>query len=225
LQHPPYLIPAMISEWEKGASIVDATKVNRSKENIFKRLTSRAFNSIFRGLTDFDFAGACDYKLLDKKAIQIMNNMTENTRFFRGLTQWIGLRHAKVEFTVEHRNAGSTKWNTLSLFRLSIDAVTSFSQKPLQIITVLGLFTLLFSFLLGIQTLYNKLSGHAVSGFTTVIILILISASFIMIGIGILGIYLSKIYDEIKGRPICVVEDVVSFKETDTKEKTGMNAP
>ena len=101
------------------------------------------------------------------------------------------------------------------MFRLSIDAVASHSQKPLQIISILGIITLLFSISLGIQTLYNKLLGNALSGFTTVIIVILILASIIMIGIGLLGTYMSKIYDEVKGRPICIIEETEHFETTD----------
>ncbi len=214
LQHPPNLIPDMIREWEKGAHIVDAVKTRRLNENLIRRTASAIFNKIFSRLTGINFAGASDFKLLDKKAIVILNGIKEKTRFFRGLTNWIGLNHVTVEFKVEERNAGTTKWNTLGLFRLSIDAVTSHSQKPLQIVSVLGIFTLIFSFLLGGQTLYNKLAGDAFSGFTTVIIVLLILSSFIMIGIGLLGTYLSKIYDEVKGRPICIVEAHENYRKT-----------
>jgi glycosyltransferase involved in cell wall biosynthesis len=214
LQHPPYLIPVMIAEWEKGACIVDATKIINSEGKILRTLASRVFNGIFSGLTGIDFAGSCDYKLLDKKAVNILNNMNEKTRFFRGLTNWIGLPHTRVEFKVEHRNAGRTKWNLFKLFRLSIDAVVSHSQKPLQIITALGIFTLLFSFILGAYTLYTRLVGHTVSGFTTIMLAMLILASIMMIGMGILGIYLSKMYEEIKGRPIYIIEDFVGSKKT-----------
>lgn len=207
LQHPPRHIPEMISAWERGADIVDAVKVSRPNEAILRKAASFLFNKLFSSLTGIDFAGASDYKLLDRKAINILNNIKEKTRFFRGLTSWIGLRHGKVEFEVEERHAGKTKWNLLALFRLSIDAVASHSQKPLQIISFLGIFTLIFSFFLGLQTLYNKLVGNAFSGFTTVIIVLLVVASIIMIGIGLLGAYLSKIYDEVKGRPVCIIED------------------
>ena len=215
LQHPPRLIPEMISAWEKGADIVDAVKVSRSNEALPRKAASFLFNKLFSSLTGIDFAGASDYKLLDRKAIDILNNIKENTRFFRGLTNWIGLSHGKVEFEVEERHAGKTKWNLVDLFRLSIDAVASHSQKPLQIISFLGIFTLLFSFFLGLQTLYNKLVGNAFSGFTTVIIVLLIVASIIMIGIGLLGTYLSKIYDEVKGRPVCIIEDDEGFRYTE----------
>lgn len=207
LQHPPSIIPDMISAWENGADIVDAVKVNRLKESIIRRWPSFIFNRIFSRLTGIDFAGASDYKLLDRKAIHILNTVNEKTRFFRGLTNWIGLSHGKVEFQVEDRNAGMTKWNGFDLFRLSIDAVTSYSQRPLQIVSIIGFITLSFSFLLGLQTLYNKFIGSSVDGFTTVIIVILILSSFLMISIGIVGIYLSKIYEEVKGRPIYIVDN------------------
>ena len=223
LQHPPNLIPDMICEWEKGAHIVDAVKTSRHKEKPLRRMASAIFNKIFSRLTGLDFAGASDFKLLDKKAIDILNNIEEKTRFFRGLTHWIGLNHVTVEFKVEDRNAGRTKWNTLDLFRLSIDAVTSHSQKPLQIISFLGIFTLLFSILLGVQTLYNKLSGNAFSGFTTVIIVMLILASIIMIGIGLLGTYLSKIYDEVKGRPICIIEGYEDYRKAMERKQPLMS--
>lgn len=222
LQHPPNLIPDMICEWEKGAHIVDAVKTSRRKENIFRRMVSAVFNKIFSRLTGINFAGASDFKLLDKKAIGILNAIEEKTRFFRGLTNWIGLNHVTVEFKVEERNAGTTKWNTLGLFRLSIDAVTSHSQKPLQIVSVLGIFTLMFSFLLGVQTLYNKLAGDAFSGFTTVILVLLFLSSIIMIGIGLLGTYLSKIYDEVKGRPICIIETYENYKKTAGRSLTNI---
>ena len=208
LQHPPHLIPALISEWEKGANIVDAVKTMRQRENILIRVMSLSFNKVLSCLTGMDFKGASDYKLLDKTAIDVLNGIQEKNRFFRGLTNWVGLKHSKIEFKVEDRKVGRTKWGWLKLFQLSIDATTSYSAKPLQIVTILGIFTLLFSIILGLQTLYNKFFGGAVSGFTTVILVVLILCSIIMISMGILGIYLSKVYNEVKNRPIYVIEDL-----------------
>jgi dolichol-phosphate mannosyltransferase len=215
LQHPPHLIPEMISAWEEGADIVDAVKTSRTENKMFRTLASSIFNGMFSRLTGIDFAGASDFKLLDKKAINILNEVNEKTRFFRGLTNWIGLAHSTIEFKVESRNAGKTKWNCLNLCQLSVDAVVSHSQKPLQIVTILGIFTLLFSLILGMQTLYNKFTGNAFSGFTTVIIVMLILASIIMICMGLLGVYLSKIYEEVKGRPICIIAESENFKKAE----------
>lgn len=206
LQHPPDLIPSMINEWENGVQVVDAVKRKRQKENYITRTMSLFFNKIMNILTGMDFKGASDYKLLDKSAIVVLNSIDEKTRFFRGLTNWIGLRHSKIEYQVQERKSGSSKWNWITLFQLSIDAISSYSSKPLHIVTFLGIFTFTFSLILGLQTLYNWSFGYAVSGFTTVILVVLIFSSIIMISIGIIGIYISKIYNEVKNRPIYVIE-------------------
>ncbi len=213
LQHPPALIPLLIAEWEKGAEIVDAVKKEREKRNFFGNLMSISFNRIMTFLTDMDFSDASDYKLLDKKAIQAVKSLNEKNRFFRGFTNWIGYNHSKIEFRVENRRSGKTKWNWFQLIQLSLDAITSYSSKPLHIVTVLGLGTFAFSLFLGLQTLYNKLFGYAVTGFTTVILIVLMFSSVIMISIGLLGLYLSKIFKEVKNRPVFIVRQ---YKEPQT---------
>lgn len=223
LQHPPSLIPVMIQEWVNGADIVDGVKVTRQKETFVNKVLGVGFNRIISSLSGMDFAGSSDFKLLDKKAVSIINSIEEKNRFFRGLTNWVGLQHSKVEFKVEQRRAGQTKWNIFKLFQLSVDAITSYSSKPLQIVTVLGAISLVFSIIIGAQTLWNKFLGGAVSGFTTVILVTLILSSIIMMSIGILGIYLAKIYNEIKRRPLYVVE---SFAGAEKNCKTvGSQAP
>jgi polyisoprenyl-phosphate glycosyltransferase len=208
LQHPPHLIPCMIYEWEQGANVVDAVKRQRQKETLLNKYMSLAFYKLMNSLTNMNLAGASDFKLLDKKAIDLLKTLNEKNRFFRGLSNWVGLRHCKIQFNVEDRKSGKSKWGFLSLLKLSLDAITAYTSKPLHIVTFLGLFALLFSFLLGIQTLYNKVQNHAVSGFTTVILITLMLSSIIMISIGIMGIYLSRIYDEVKNRPIFLLESI-----------------
>lgn len=208
LQHPPHIIQGMIYEWEQGAHVVDAVKIVRQKENIVKRVLSLSFYRLMHMLTGINLTGASDYKLLDRKAIEILNTLEEKNRFFRGLTSWVGFRHSRIEFRVEERKEGVTKWNLMRLIKLSLDAITSYTSKPLHVVTLFGLFTLAFSVLLGLQTLYNKLYGHAVSGFTTVILILLLMSSIIMISIGVLGLYLSRIFNEVKNRPIYIVEDL-----------------
>lgn len=222
LQHPPNLIPSMISEWERGIQIVDAVKQRRQKENFALRGMSLFFYKLMSFLTGMDFKGASDYKLLDKSAVLVLNRIEEKTRFFRGLTNWIGLSHSKIEYQVQERVSGVTKWNYIKLFQLSIDAITSYSSKPLHIVTFLGGITLFFSIILGIQTLYNYFVGNAVSGFTTVILVVLIFSSITMISMGIVGIYISKLYDEVKNRPIYVVEaQNIKGNLVGNRERTG----
>jgi dolichol-phosphate mannosyltransferase len=207
LQHPPRLIPELIAEWENGADIVNAIKIKRQKKSFFKNFTSISFNKLMSCLTDMNFADASDFKLLSRKVIKIINSLEEKSRFFRGLTNWVGLKHSTIEFETHVRMHGKTKWNWFKLFQLSLDAITSYSSKPLHVVTFLGIGTFLFSFFLGAQTLYNKIFGHAVTGFTTVIVIILLFSSIIMISIGVLGLYLSKIFTEVKNRPIFIIDE------------------
>jgi hypothetical protein len=151
--------------------------------------------------------GASDFKLMDRKVVDKLLELPEKNRFFRGLVTWAGYRTKQVPFDVQQRIGGETKWSALSLFRLSVSAATTFSSIPLQIVTALGMVTLLFSLILGVQTLYNKVSGHAVSGFATVIILNLFLSSIIMISLGIISIYVANIYLESKNRPFYVVAE------------------
>lgn len=215
LQHPPHLIPSLISEWERGANIVDAVKIHRQKENILTKYLSKAFYNLMNNLTNMDFAGSSDYKLIDRNAISLLKTLNEKNRFFRGLTTWIGLHHCKIEFKVEDRKSGNSKWGLIQLVKLAFDAITSYTSKPLHIITFLGLFTLLFSIALGLQTLYMKIYGQAVSGFTTIILIILALSSASMISMGILGMYLSRIFDEVKNRPIFIIEKYIKSGETE----------
>ena len=206
LQHPPALIPLLIAEWEKGADVVDAVKTVTQKDTIINHLLSLSFYKIMSYLTKMDYYGSSDYKLLDKRVIAVLNQVNEKNRFFRGITNWIGFAHAKITFDVNIRNAGRSKFTFRKLFQLSFDAITSFSAQLLHVITILGLFTLGFSVILGLQTLYNKFFGDAVSGFATVILIILFLSSILMISIGILGLYLSKIFYEVKNRPIFIID-------------------
>ena len=210
LQHPPDIIPRLIHEWKSGAEVVDAMKVVRQRESLLKRWTALGFNRAIGKLTGMSFQGASDFKLLDKRVVEQINALPERTRFFRGLVSWVGFKHAKVNFKVQDRKQGQSKFSWGRLLLLSIDAIASHTSKPLQLTTLLGFIGLTFSLLLGVQTLYNKLYGAAVSGFTTVILVVLFMASLIMVNLGIIGLYLSKIFDEVKGRPNYIISETCS---------------
>ncbi len=159
--------------------------------------------------------GACDFKLLDRIVINELLKMPERNRFFRGLVNWTGYKTKKIEFDVPKRLGGDSKWSFISLYKLSVSAITSFSNIPLYITAYLGLFTLIFSLGLVVHTLYNKFFGTAVSGFATVIIIILVLSSLIMISLGIIGIYLSNIYLELKKRPYYIISDHITTHKED----------
>ncbi len=211
LQHPPELIPEMLRLWrEEGVEVVEAVKSDRGREAAAYRTGSSLFYFIMNTLSGFDLANASDFKLLTRQAAEALLGMQERNPFFRGMTAWVGFKRARVPFEVKEREEGGTKWSFLRLLRLSLDAITGFSSLPLHAVTLLGLCFLAFSVVLGINTLYMKFSGQAVSGFTTVILLQLIIGSMLMISLGIIGEYLARIFAEVKKRPRFLVSERVT---------------
>lgn len=216
LQHPPEKIVEMYRLWEQGYEVVEAVKSDRGKESPLHTLFARCFYSIISSVTDIDMRRASDFKLLDKKAVIVLLNMKEKNSFFRALSSWIGFKATQVEFEVQERAEGTSKWTSKALFHYAINNVTSFSAAPLQFVTIMGIIMFLISIILGIETLVRKFMGTAAEGFTTVIILQLFSSSMIMISLGIIGYYIAKIYEEMKGRPKYIVSELCGCL-TDTK--------
>lgn len=209
LQHPPQLIPEMIDKWKQGAMVVDAVKRSRKSDGIFKRARARIFNTILTSLGGINVRASSDFKLLDRVVVDaIVKKLPERSRFYRGLSDWIGYTHASIPFDVEERTAGEGKWSLLRLMELATTAIVSFTSAPLRIVTILGVVTLIFGFFVAADALVTWFQGRAVSGFATIIITLLILGSFIMISLGIIGEYIAKIYDETKRRPAYLVEDM-----------------
>lgn len=208
LQHPPEMLKKMYRFWnDEDYKIVEAIKKYHDTGFGLSNFISKLFNRIMSRLSGLNMSGASDFKLIDRRVVNEIIAMPERDRFYRGLVNWTGYKTAQVLFEVPERTAGVSKWSFLSLFRLSVSAITSFSNIPLYITTYLGVFTLIFSFGLSLHTLFNKFFGTAVSGFTTVIIIILFLCSLIMISLGIIGIYIANIYMEIKKRPYYIISD------------------
>lgn len=201
LQHPPEKIPEMVKLWREGAEVVEGVKEKRGKEHFSYRLCAKLFYGIINKATGIEFDNASDFKLLDRKVVEAMKQMPEKMTFFRGMSAWVGFERKSFSFCVAERVDGVSKWSLRRLINLAVTAVTSYTSAPLHCITFLGVFMLICSIILSIQTLWMKLSGHAQDGFTTVILLLLFIGSLIMISLGIIGLYLMKIYHEIKGRP------------------------
>lgn len=209
-QHPPELIPDMIRLWrETGVDIVEATKTNRGKESVLSKAGAFLFYRVWNRLSGFELRGASDYKLLSRTAVDAYLSMRERDVFFRGMTAWIGFRRAQLPFDVAGRAGGRSGWPLLRLVRLALTGITSFSAVPLQIVTFAGLLFMLFAVVFGAQTLYVYMTGRADTGFSTVIFLLLIIGSLLMISLGIIGEYIARIYDEVKGRPRYVIEQMI----------------
>lgn len=210
LQHPPELLPRMVEVWRHGGvDLVEAVKDSRGRESLLHRAGSRLFYWILAALAHQDLRDASDFKLMDRRVVEAWRRMGERNLFFRGMVAWLGFQRAQVSFSVAERVGGRSGFSFAKLVRLALTAVTAFSSSPLQIVTLLGSLFSVFAVALGAQTLYNWYVGHAVSGFTTVIILILIVGGAQMLSLGILGAYMARIYDEVKGRPRYVVRERV----------------
>lgn len=221
LQHPPAKIVEMYRLWQDGYEIVEGQKASRGSEGALHGFAARAFYAIISKATGFDMARASDFKLLDRKAITVLINMRERCAFFRALSSWIGFKTAAVEFDVADREAGESKWSTLSLVKYALNNISSFSTAPMQVVTVLGAIMLVISLIFGCISLGQKIAGQALEGFTTVILLQLFSSSIIMISLGIIGYYIAKIYEEVKGRPRYIVAEACG---TDVDEQSDQEA-
>lgn len=212
LQHPPSLIPDMVRLWrEQGCEIVNAVKRDRGKESAWSRIAATAFYDLFAKLTGLQLKNGSDFKLLDRKVVDAYCKLPERQLFFRGLISWFGYQQCSVPFEVERRAAGDAKWSTTARAVLATNAFTSFSAIPLQLVTLVGVFTLIVSFVLGLQTLFVWVTGRAVEGFTTVILLLLAIGAILMISLGIIGQYLARIYEELKARPRYLIAHYLRF--------------
>ncbi|MBQ8170447.1 MAG: glycosyltransferase family 2 protein [Oscillospiraceae bacterium] len=221
LQHPPELIPGMYDMWESGAEVVEAVKASRGKEGLLYKLFAKSFYKMMKSSSGIDLDGASDFKLLDRRAVDALNELPERLTFFRALSSWVGFRTEKIEFDVKPRAAGKTKWNFSKLFKFAVNSITSFTNLPIHLITVVGVVFGVFAAILGVQTLVNYFSGAAQEGFSTVILLILIVGACVLVGIGVIGFYLSKIYEEIKQRPRYIVSERVGTHRRNGKDDNG----
>ncbi len=208
LQHPPAVIPQMWKKWQEGAEIVEGIKDSRGTESFFHKISAGLFYKLMSKLMKMDMSASSDFKLLDRKVVKVLLELPERNTFFRALTFWSGFRTESVFYEVQDRQYGESKWSFWSLMKYAIANATSFSTLPLQLVTVLGIFAIFFSGILAVQTLVRYLMGNAVEGFTTVILLILIVGGCIMVSLGIIGHYIARIYEEVKGRPKFIISHV-----------------
>lgn len=212
LQHPPETLIEMYRLWQEGYEVVEGVKRSRGKESILHKASAGLFYKLISKAVKIDMSRASDFKLLDRKAVDSLLAMPERNAFFRALSAWIGYKTTTVEFDVREREEGESKWSTWSLIKYAITNIVAFSAAPMQVVTIAGVLVFLFAIILGIQTLIKFFMGHAVAGFTTVILLILIIGSIIMISLGIIGYYISKIYEEVKGRPKYIISKKINKK-------------
>jgi glycosyltransferase involved in cell wall biosynthesis len=207
LQHPPSLIKTMIQTMQTTrCDIVEGIKSSRGVESFTHRFFAKYFYKLLRLVSNLNLDDSSDFKLMTRQVVDQIRRFNESNLFFRGIISWVGFETVQVPFEVAQRKRGTTHFSTLKLIGLAINAMLAYSSKPLYLTLISGGVFFVFSLLMGIQTLYNYMMGVAVDGFSTVILLILITGSLMLFSLGIIGVYLSRIYDEVKRRPRYVIQ-------------------
>ena len=212
LQHPPKTIIDMYKLWQEGYEVVEGVKHSRGRESIFHKCSARMFYRLISSAVKIDMSRASDFKLMDKAVVDEIIQLKEKNSFFRALSSWVGFKTTQVEFDVQPRTEGESKWSTSSLIKYAVTNITSFSTAPLQVVTFTGILFMIIAVILAVDTLINYFSGAAIEGFTTVILLLLIIGSMLMLSLGIIGHYVAKIYEEVKDRPRYIVSETVNTK-------------
>jgi glycosyltransferase involved in cell wall biosynthesis len=225
LQHPPELIARFVKEWRGGALVVEGVKRTRGRESLATRSFARLFYWLFGRLTDLHIDNHTDFKLLDRRIVDLYLRLPERRKFFRGLVRWMGHAAVQVPFDVPERNVGRSGWPRLRLLRYASDSIYSFSGIPLHLLGLLGAIAIAMSLaILGIA-LVQYVRGTAAAGFTTVIFLLVFVSGFQLMAFAIIGGFIARIYDEIKSRPRFLVAQMRGFGRTRVAPEVHPDAP
>jgi polyisoprenyl-phosphate glycosyltransferase len=226
LQHPPELIEDFVKRWDEGYDIVYGQRRDRDADNLLHRLFARAFYVAFEKLSGTTLPeGAGDFRLLDRKAVDAMNRMRERVRFNKGLYAWMGYRSIGVPFTVPPRVDGKSRWRPRQLLRFALDGLASFSTIPLRVWSYLGLLISLFAFGYAMMILIKTLIyGVDAPGFPSLIISVMFFAGVQLISLGVIGEYLGRMYEEVKGRPLFLVAEELGLEQSPAEADTGRAA-
>ncbi len=211
LQDPPELIPEMLVLWQQGYQVVYAQRTKRVNESWFKRLCAYAFYRILKQLADVDIpTDTGDFCLMDRQVVDLLNQMPERNRYIRGLRSWVGFKQTALKFDRDSRFAGDVKYTFAKSFGLAINGLVSFSSIPLRLSTYLGLFSALVALIMAVLVFYWRFfTPHStLTGFATIAIAIFFLGAVQLISIGILGEYIGRIYEEVKGRPLYTLAEV-----------------
>ena len=213
LQHPPEKLVEMYRLWEQGVEVVEGVKTDRGEESLAHRVAAKTFYRLISEATHIDMTRASDFKLLDRKAVNVLLSMREKRAFFRALSSWIGFRTAEVPYEVRERAAGESKWSTWLLIKYALSNITAFTSLPLHLITGCGAASFLAALIVGIVSIVRLAMGRVVTGLTGAVILLLFLSGLIMVGLGIIGYYLGNIYMEIQDRPRFVVSETCGVRK------------
>jgi len=207
LQHPPELIPALVAKWKGGAEIVNTLRKDTKGAGFFKKTSASFFYWLINRIARINLpASAADYRLLDRKVIDTFKQLHERARFLRGLISWVGYRQVFIDYTADLRFAGKSKYSIGKMFSFAMDGIISFSAFPLRLSTYLGLLTAFISFLYILYAVYIRLfTAGAIEGWASVLVAVLFIGGIQLIFLGVIGEYLSRVYEEAKQRPLYII--------------------
>ena len=217
LQHPPEVLLEMYHKWEEGYQVIEGIKKSRGKESFLHKESAGFFYGIMSRITRIDMQNTSDFKMLDRQVVNTILSMPERNMFFRATTSWVGYRTTYVEFEVREREAGESKWSTWSLVKYAFTNIVAFTTIPLQFVTVGGGICFLCSLILMIYSLVQYFTGHAIEGYTTILLVMLLLGSAVMLSLGIIGYYMAKIYEEVKHRPRYIISQIVRGNQDATE--------
>jgi len=215
LQDSPELIGRMVAKWREGYDVVYATRGSRAGESWFKRMTARSFYRVLDRITDIPIPhDTGDFRLLDRRVIDVLVRLPERTRFMKGLFAWVGFKQTALMFDREPRHTGTSKWSYWRLWNFALDAITSFSSLPLRVWSYAGFVIALFSFLYAVFLAGLKIiRGVDVPGYISLMVVVLFFGGVQLITLGIIGEYMARMYNEVKGRPLYLVRDAWGFDD------------
>jgi len=218
LQDPPELFPRMIEKWREGFDVVYGKRSERKGETGFKKLTAGLYYRFLRRMTDVDLpVDTGEFRLIDRKVCDVIKRIKEKNRYIRGLVSWVGFRQTAVEYVREKRFAGETKYPLSKMIKLAMNGITAFSYKPLKLATHLGFFISALSFIYLLIVLYQRLFTHSTTaGWASMIAIVLLSQGVVLMVLGLMGEYIGRIFEEIKDRPIYIVDEVLNGVSEET---------
>ncbi len=211
LQDPPELIPEMLSVWDKGAEVVLAVRAKRETDTALKRVTANAFYRLINAISEISIPpNAGDFRLMDRIVIDALKELPERTRFNKGIFAWLGFKTETLEYERPQREVGTTKWNYRKLWNFAIDGITSFSSAPLRVWSYIGVLIAGCAMLYGFVIIFKVLilGQRDVPGYASLMTVLLFSNGIVLIGLGVIGEYLSRVFIETKKRPLVIIRKV-----------------
>lgn len=213
LQHPPELIPELVAKWKNGAEVVNTLRIETKGTDFFKKITAGLFYWLINKIAKINLpSNAADYRLLDAKVVETLKNIKERSRFLRGLISWVGYKQEFIPYQADQRFSGKTKYSFSRMLAFAIDGITSFSAFPLRLSTYLGMIIAFFSFLYILYAVYVRLfTDQAISGWASVLVAVLFIGGVQLIFLGIIGEYLSRVFEETKKRPLYIISKKIGL--------------